>query len=80
MRVATTALTTVFRIGNRPKEELTALIGEAFLGWLVTDGYVAYRDHPRRQRCLAHYADLQIMPTSGGNRAWAAAIATVGSA
>ena len=27
---------------------------EAFLGWLVSDGYVAYRDHPRRQRCLAH--------------------------
>lgn len=24
------------------------------MGWLVTDGYVAYRDHARRQRCLAH--------------------------
>jgi hypothetical protein len=33
----------------------------------VTDGYLAYRDHPRRQRCLAHYADLQIMPTCAGN-------------
>ena len=33
---------------------MAALIGEAFLGWLVTDGYAAYRDHPRRQRCLAH--------------------------
>ena len=54
MWVATTALATVFRIGSRRKEELTALIGEAFLGWLVTDGYLAYRDHPRRQRCLAH--------------------------
>jgi hypothetical protein len=54
MWVATTAMTTVFRIGSRRKEELTALIGEVFLGWLVTDGYVAYRDHPRRQRCLAH--------------------------
>ncbi len=54
MWVATTALATVFRIGSRRKEELTALIGEAFLGWLVTDGYGAYRNHPRRQRCLAH--------------------------
>jgi hypothetical protein len=54
MGVATTALETLFRIGSRCKEELTALIGEAFLGWLVTDGYLAYRDHPRRQRCLAH--------------------------
>jgi hypothetical protein len=52
--VTTTALATVFRIGSRRKEELTTLIGEAFLGWLVTDGYGAYRDHPRRQRCLAH--------------------------
>ena len=54
MWVATTALATVFHIGSRRKQELTALIGEAFLGWLVSDGYGAYRDHPRRQRCLAH--------------------------
>jgi transposase len=54
MWVATTAVTTVFRIASRRKEELTALIGDAFLGWLVTDGYCAYRDHRRRQRCLAH--------------------------
>ena len=51
MGVATSALATIFRIGSRRKEELTALIGEAFLGWLVTDGYLAYRDHPRSQRC-----------------------------
>jgi hypothetical protein len=54
MWVLVTATTTVFHIGSRRKEELTALIGEAFLGWLITDGYGAYRDHPRRQRCLAH--------------------------
>ncbi|HTU13304.1 MAG TPA: IS66 family transposase [Allosphingosinicella sp.] len=54
MWVATTAMTAVFRIASRRKEELTALIGDAFLGWLVTDGYLAYRDHRRRQRCLAH--------------------------
>ncbi len=54
MWVASTALETIFRIGSRCKEELTELIGESFLGWLITDGYRAYRDHPRRQRCLAH--------------------------
>jgi hypothetical protein len=54
MWVLVTATTTVFHIGSRRKEELTTLIGEAFLGWLITDGYAAYRDHPRRQRCLAH--------------------------
>src|SRR5271155_4311824 len=32
----------------------TPPVGEVGLGWLVTDGYCAYRDHPRRQRCLAH--------------------------
>ena len=46
--------TVVLRIASRRKEELVALIGEAFLGWLVTDGDAAWRDHPRRQRCLAH--------------------------
>ena len=54
MWVLVTATTIVFHIGSRRKEELTTLIGEAFLGWFVTDGYAAYRDHPRRQRCLAH--------------------------
>jgi hypothetical protein len=52
--VAVTANTVVYRIGSRCKENLVALIGHAFLGWMVTDGYMAYRDHPRRQRCLAH--------------------------
>src|SRR5208337_4821023 len=54
MWVAVTAATIVYRIGSRRKDERAALIGDAFLGWLVTDGYAAYRDHPRRQRCLAH--------------------------
>lgn len=52
--VAVTATTIVYRIGSRKRCELAALIGDAFLGWLITDGYGAYRDHPRRQRCLAH--------------------------
>ena len=61
--VAVTVNTVVYRIGSRRKEDLVALIGHAFLGWWVTDGYMAYRDHPRRQRCLAHHADFRIMPT-----------------
>jgi len=46
MWVASTALETIFRIGSRCKEELIELIGESFLGWLITDGYLAYRPHP----------------------------------
>jgi len=52
--VVVSAGAVVYRIGGRGKDQLVALIGEAFLGWLVSDGYMAYRDHPRRQRCLAH--------------------------
>jgi hypothetical protein len=54
MWVAVTANEVVYHIGSRRKEELVKLIGEAFFGWIVSDGYVAYRDHARRQRCLAH--------------------------
>ena len=52
--VATNATVAVFHIGTREKTELLELIGESFLGWLVTDGYGAYRSHKKRQRCLAH--------------------------
>ena len=44
----------IFHIGSRKKEEILGLITEAFLGWLVTDGYPAYRSYEKRQRCLAH--------------------------
>jgi IS1 family transposase/transposase len=44
----------VFCIGTRKKEVLLKLITSAFIGWLVTDGYLAYRSYERRQRCLAH--------------------------
>ena len=54
MWVAVTSTAVVYHIGSRRKEELVKLIGEAFFGWIVSDGYVAYRDHARRQRCLAH--------------------------
>jgi hypothetical protein len=52
--VIVTTTTAVFHIGSRRHEEIKSLIGEAFLGWLVSDGYGAYRDYARRQRCLAH--------------------------
>jgi transposase len=52
--VALSSTTAIYKIASRRAEEIRDLIGEAFLGWLVSDGYVAYRDHPRRQRCLAH--------------------------
>jgi IS1 family transposase len=52
--VAITTKTAVFHIGSRSKEELSHLVTSAFVGWLITDGYGAYRSHPKRQRCLAH--------------------------
>lgn len=38
----------VYHIGSRKKEELLHLITEAFLGWLVTDGYRAYSSYEKR--------------------------------
>jgi Transposase IS66 family len=36
------------------KEQLLQIIGTAFVGWLISDGYGAYRWYEKRQRCLAH--------------------------
>jgi IS1 family transposase len=52
--VAVSAQVAVYHIGTRKKEELLKLITEAFIGWLITDGYLAYRHYEYRQRCLAH--------------------------
>ncbi len=52
--VAINTKTAVFRIAPRTKEEFKHLVTEAFRGWLITDGYGAYRHRERRQRCLAH--------------------------
>src|SRR3954466_8062490 len=52
--VVLSSSTAVFHIGTRQGEEIRDLIGEAFLGWLVSDGYGAYRKFKKRQRCLAH--------------------------
>jgi transposase len=52
--VAIETQTAVFRIAPRTKQEFQHLVTEAFVGWLITDGYGAYRHRERRQRCLAH--------------------------
>ena len=66
--VALTTKTAVFHIGSRRKEELSHLVTEAFLGWLVTDGYGAYRSYPKRQRCLAHLIRKAIAITGAINQ------------
>ena len=52
--VAVSSSVAVFYIGTRKKAELLQLITTSFMGWLVTDGYLAYRSYEKRQRCLAH--------------------------
>jgi transposase len=52
--VAIESQTAVFRIAPRTKQEFKHLVRDAFVGWLITDGYGAYRHKERRQRCLAH--------------------------
>ncbi len=52
--VAITSTIAVYHIGSRRKEELLYLITDAFIGWLVTDGYGAYSSYKKRQHCLAH--------------------------
>ena len=70
--VAVSTKTAVFHIGSRRKEELSSLVTEAFWGWLVTDGYAAYRSHPKRQRCLAHLIRKAIAVTGAINQKAAA--------
>ena len=65
MWVMVTATAVIFRVGSRGKQTLVELVSEAFLGWLVTDGYVAYRDRERRQRCLAHIIRKAIALSEG---------------
>ncbi len=66
--VAVSTKTAVFHIGSRRKEELSHLVQEAFLGWLITDGYGAYRSYPKRQRCLAHLIRKAIAVTGAINQ------------
>jgi transposase len=52
--VGITANIPVYLIGSRKKEMLLKLITEAYVGWIITDGYGVYRSYEKRQRCLAH--------------------------
>lgn len=66
--VAISGKTAVYHIGSRRKEELLYLVTEAFMGWLVTDGYLSYRSYPKRQRCLAHLIRKAIALTGAVNQ------------
>ena len=66
--VAVTTKTAVFHIGSRRKEELSHLVQDAFLGWLISDGYAVYRSHPKRQRCLAHLIRKAVAITGAINQ------------
>jgi IS1 family transposase len=66
--VAISGKTAVYHIGSRRKEELLYLVTEAFMGWLVTDGYLSYRSFPKRQRCLAHLIRKAIALTGAVNK------------
>lgn len=65
--VVLSSTTAIFHIGSRAGEEIRDLIGEAFLGWLVSDGYGAYRKFNKRQRCLAHLIRKGIALAGGLN-------------
>jgi len=49
-----TTLSVCFYVGQRTIEMLDNVIGNHFGGWLMSDGYAAYRHHPKRLRCWAH--------------------------
>ena len=49
-----TTLSVCFYVGKRTIEMLDNVIGTRFEGWLMSDGYQAYRHHPKRLRCWAH--------------------------
>jgi transposase len=43
-----------FCVGKRTKEQLQQVLNASFSGWLMTDGYGAYRHYAKRLRCWAH--------------------------
>jgi transposase len=52
--VITTPTLCLYWIGSRSKALLYKVFGEEFLGWLMSDGYHAYRQFQHRLRCWAH--------------------------
>ncbi len=51
--VLTSVSTTLFVIGSRSGDVIADLL-EHYAGWLMSDGYRAYRQFAQRLRCLAH--------------------------
>jgi transposase len=47
-------VTVLFYVGARTKEMIDNLLAETFGGWLMSDGYAAYRSSAKRLRCWAH--------------------------
>jgi len=52
--VISTVTVCLYVIGYRSKAILINIFGETFAGWLMSDGYHAYRHFSRRLRCWAH--------------------------
>jgi transposase len=52
--VNTTPTLCLYWIGSRSKALLSQILGEEFLGWLMSDGYHVYRPFKHRLRCWAH--------------------------
>ena len=52
--VLSSITTTVYVIGKRDITTLEKILAESFGGWLMTDGYGAYRWYKKRLRCWAH--------------------------
>jgi hypothetical protein len=52
--VFTCATATLFIVGRRTREMVQRVLGESFRGWLMSDGYFAYRELDQRLRCLPH--------------------------
>jgi len=51
--VLVTTNTTLFLIGRRSWDVIADAL-DGFAGWLMSDGYVSYRQYAKRLRCLAH--------------------------
>jgi len=49
-----TASTCLFLFGSRTKKMAQEIINDKFHGWLMSDGYNAYREYKKRFRCWAH--------------------------
>lgn len=49
-----TATVCLFMVGSRSKKMTETILYDKYNGWLMSDGYNAYRAYPKRLRCLAH--------------------------